>query len=77
MGDLAGGDCREAAAPEEEAAAPAPAPGSSGKGKSASENVLRFFSGRRLPPPGAKSAKKMNGEEDKEAKWFTGQKYTL
>ena len=27
MGDLAGGDCREAAAPEEEAAAPAPAVG--------------------------------------------------
>ncbi|XP_020175463.2 uncharacterized protein [Aegilops tauschii subsp. strangulata] len=60
--------------------APAPAAGSSGKGKSASEHVLRFF-GRRgsvaVPPPGAKSAKKMNGEEDKEAKWFTGQKYTL
>ncbi|KAF7020826.1 hypothetical protein CFC21_033878 [Triticum aestivum] len=57
--------------------APAPAPGSSGKGKSASENVLRFFSGRRLPPPGAKSAKKVDGEEDKDAKRFAGQKYTL
>ncbi|XP_037416470.1 uncharacterized protein LOC119279274 [Triticum dicoccoides] len=60
--------------------APAPAAGSSGKGKSASEHVLRFF-GRRgsvaVPPPGAKSEKKMNGEEAKEAKWFTGQKYTL
>ncbi|XP_037409406.1 ubiquitin recognition factor in ER-associated degradation protein 1-like [Triticum dicoccoides] len=57
--------------------APAPAPGSSGKGKSASENVLRFFSGRRLPLPGAKSAKKVDGEEDKDAKRFAGQKYTL
>ncbi|XBI61852.1 hypothetical protein VPH35_042592 [Triticum aestivum] len=60
--------------------APAPEAGSSVKGKSASEHVLRFF-GRRgsvvVPPPGAKSKKKVDGDEDKEAKWFTGQKYTL
>ncbi|VAH72227.1 unnamed protein product [Triticum turgidum subsp. durum] len=59
--------------------APTPAVGSSGKGKSASENVLRFFGGRSVavPPRGAKSAKKVDGEEDKDAKRFAGQKYTL
>ncbi|XP_048566749.1 ubiquitin recognition factor in ER-associated degradation protein 1-like [Triticum urartu] len=60
--------------------APAPEAGSSIKGKNASEHVLRFF-GRRgsvvVPPPGAKSKKKVDGDEDKEAKWFTGHKYTL
>uniref|UniRef100_A0A453DXU2 Ubiquitin fusion degradation protein UFD1 N-terminal subdomain 1 domain-containing protein n=1 Tax=Aegilops tauschii subsp. strangulata TaxID=200361 RepID=A0A453DXU2_AEGTS len=48
-----------------------PEAGSSGKGKGASEHVLRFFGGRRsVPPGGAKWAKKVDGEEDKEAKRF-------
>ncbi|KAE8796282.1 Ubiquitin fusion degradation 1-like protein [Hordeum vulgare] len=64
--------------------ATAPAAGSSGKLKgnnnATSEHVLRFFGGRvgSVPPAGAKSAKKkVDGEEDKEAKRFAGQKYTL